>query len=593
MMLLRFRAASRLLALLVWTARSLLAGADAWVEVKSPHYTAVSNAGEAEARAALRQFEAIREVFRKVLPAARTETGRPLTLVVLQDDTAMQRFLPRSFEGPQPSRPAGWFLRTQDQDFAVLRLDVRRFDPQPYFTLHHEFVHAILHANLRNLPTWLDEGIADYYGATEIRRDRVLIGRVPPARLNHLRRSPLLPAEVFFTVDHASPHYREGGKTSLFYAQSWAAVHYLFMDPGAQQQGLLGKLIQALEAGGEPLAAHQRAFGDLKAFIGTLNTYARQPSFRYWDYELALKVDDRAFVARRIDRAEALVLEAEVLQRSGLPERALAPLQEALRLAPGLARAHLGLGYQRQLAGEDGPARAHFLEAQRLDGQDFRPPYYLAALALRGRDLDARETVQQLERSLALNPAFAPAHSLHGLALLHDPEGRARALVASRRAVELDPMSPALRANFGRVCLALDQEPQARAVAEDLKAAARTPHDRGIAESFALQLAEYQEHRRRTAESRARTEASAAAPPPSTGPVAEVRAEPLRRSLKFRLPERYQALGRTVMSHVAEGRDREAIALVQGALAKAASAEDRKALQGLLVQLRGQPSPAR
>lgn len=589
---LRNTLASALLAGLLWTGPALQAKEEAWVEVKSPHYTAVSNAGEAEARAALRQFEAIREVFRKLLPAARTETGRPLTLVVLQDDTAMQRFLPRQFEGRDPSRPAGWFMQSQDQDFAVLRLDVQHSDQQPYFTLYHEFVHGIIHANLEHLPTWLDEGIADFYGATEIRRDRVRIGRVPEARLNQLRQSPLLPAEVFFAVSHDSPHYREGGKKSLFYAQSWAAVHYLFMDPGAQQQGLLGKLVQALEAGGDPLEAHRRAFGDLKAFIGTLNSYARQPGFRYWDYELALKLDDRAFPTRRLDRAEALALRAEVLLGSGQADLALPLLQEALAQAPGLARVHLALGLLRFRAGEDLSARGHFLEAQRLDGQDFRPPYYLGSLALRGHDPADLGPIRPFERCIALNPAFAPAHSMLGLALLRDPEGRGRALAASRRAVELDPTSLALRAHFGEVCLALDQEAQAQAIADDLRAAARTPQDRQLAEAFAQRLAEHQAHRKRVAESRLQAEQAAARSAP-TGTSGEIRAEPRRTSLKFRLPEKYRELGQAVLTRMYEGREPEALALVQGALAKATAAEDRKALQALLGQLRGSPGPAK
>lgn len=584
---LRPAAAFLLLALLLGGSGALSGNEESWVEVRSPHYSAVSNAGEAEARAALRQFEAIREVFRKVLPEARTETGRPLTLVVLQDETSMRRFAPGPFEGQDPSRPAGRFLRSQDMDFAILRLDVQHQDRQPYFTLYHEFAHGIIHGNLGHVPAWLDEGIADFYGATEIRRDRVRIGQVPEARLDRLRRSALLPAEVFFTVDRDSPHYRQAGKTSLFYAQSWAAVHYLLMDPGAVQKGLLGRLVQALEEVSDPLAAHRRAFGDLPSFIAALRTYARQPSFRFHDYDLALAPDDRGFAVRGLGRAEVLVLEAEALQRSGQPERARAPLKEALDLAPGLGRAHLGLGYQAFQERSDGPARAHLLEAQRLDGQDFRTPYYLAALALRGAGEEAAVPLRLLERCLALNPGFAPAHSLYGLALLRDPDGRARALAASRRAVELEPATLAFRANLGEVCLALGEEAQAARIAEGLKTAARTPEERRMADSFARELAEHQNHRRREAEHPATPSgASVAGPPPG------IQAEPVRRSLKFRLPEKYQGLGRAVLARVAEGREQDAITLVKGALAQA-SGTDRKALQDLLAQLRGIPAGPR
>lgn len=109
-----------------------------------------------------------------------------------------------------------------------------------------------------------------------------------------------------------------------------------------------------------------------------------------------------------------------------------------------------------------------------------------------------------------------------------------------------------------------------------------------MADSFARELAEHQNHRRREAEHPATPSASSV-----TGSPPGIQAEPLRRSLKFRLPEKHQGLGRAVLARVAEGREQDAIALVKGALAKATSAEDRKALQELLAQLRGIPAGPR
>ncbi len=39
----------------------------------------------------------------------------------------------------------------------------------------------------------------------------------------------MLPLRTLFEVDHKSPHYNEKNKTSIFYAQSWALMHYLII----------------------------------------------------------------------------------------------------------------------------------------------------------------------------------------------------------------------------------------------------------------------------------------------------------------------------------------------------------------------------
>ncbi|MBI5627483.1 MAG: hypothetical protein HY953_01080, partial [Candidatus Rokubacteria bacterium] len=322
-----------------------------WVEVKSPHFVALSDAGESEARTALGRFEEIRNVFRGVFPNLRVDSGRPLTLLVLRDQASMRRFLPRQFEGKDPALPGGWFSQTEDQDYAVLRLDVPRTSEHPYFVLYHEYTHGIIHANFANTPVWLDEGIADFYGATEILKDKVLIGRPPESHVRRLQESALLPPDIFFAVDHQSPHYRDGGKRGLFYSQSWAAVHYLFSEPEALKSDLLRKLMQAQGASADPLAAPQAAFGDPKAFLGKVNAYIRRGAFRYLTYGLSARLSDRDFTAKQLGRAEALVVRAEFLSRAQPSQAALPLLQEALALDPGLARAHAALGFHHYREG--------------------------------------------------------------------------------------------------------------------------------------------------------------------------------------------------------------------------------------------------
>lgn len=195
------------------------------MEVRSPHFVAYSDAGISEAQRILSEFEEIRSVFRGVFPSIRVDASKPMILLVLRDEESMKRFAPREFEGKNPKRPSGLYLSSSDRDYAMVRLDASHQAEQPYFVVFHEYTHGILHQNFASFPAWLDEGIADFYGATEIQSDRVLVGKVPRGRLETMRNHVFLPLETLLSVNHESPYYREGDKSGVFYSQSWALVH--------------------------------------------------------------------------------------------------------------------------------------------------------------------------------------------------------------------------------------------------------------------------------------------------------------------------------------------------------------------------------
>lgn len=92
--LLRFACAALLLAA-VSTAQA--GSRESWVEVKSPHFLAVTDAGEKQAREILTQFEGIREAFLALFPNLCVDPPRQVLVVVSRDEDSMQRFLPKKF----------------------------------------------------------------------------------------------------------------------------------------------------------------------------------------------------------------------------------------------------------------------------------------------------------------------------------------------------------------------------------------------------------------------------------------------------------------------------------------------------------------
>ena len=56
-----------------------------WVEVKSPHFTLVSNDGEGSARAIIWQLEQVRGVIERLWTWARVDTTKPILILAVRD----------------------------------------------------------------------------------------------------------------------------------------------------------------------------------------------------------------------------------------------------------------------------------------------------------------------------------------------------------------------------------------------------------------------------------------------------------------------------------------------------------------------------
>lgn len=106
--------------------------------------------------------------------------------------------------------------------------------------LRHELTHALLHGVLKNVPIWLDEGLAGFF---ELPPEQ---DGVNPQHLELLRRGPFQPnldrLEKLTEVDEMQkPEYRE----------AWAWVHLMLRGGPAGRQ-VLRDYLQALRTRGKP-----------------------------------------------------------------------------------------------------------------------------------------------------------------------------------------------------------------------------------------------------------------------------------------------------------------------------------------------------
>ncbi|HEX4606971.1 MAG TPA: hypothetical protein VH092_02075 [Urbifossiella sp.] len=99
--------------------------------------------------------------------------------------------------------------------------------------LRHELTHALLHGVLKDVPLWLDEGLAGYFELPPDQRG------VNPQHLEMLRRGPFLPdlgrlERLDQVRQMEKPEYRE----------AWAWVHLMLRGPAPAKQALADYLQQ-------------------------------------------------------------------------------------------------------------------------------------------------------------------------------------------------------------------------------------------------------------------------------------------------------------------------------------------------------------
>lgn len=488
---------------------------DVWVEVRSPHFLVASNAGEKQARHVAQQFEEIRGTFQAAFPKLRLDLGKPIIILAAKNENSLKILLPAYWEQKGSVHPAGIYMPGEEKHYVALRLDTE--GENPFHVVYHEYTHALLHLNFPPLPLWLDEGLAEFYGNTVITDKEIELGRIDKSHLYLLQQTKLIPVETLLQVDHSSPYYNEQNRASIFYAESWALVHFLMLDPEARKQQLLTHFFDAWDKSGNQVQAAQETFGDLKRFARTIEGYAHQQSFHFGRLKSSVESDEKSYASRALSRAESLALRGDFYLQTRRMKEAEAALQAAVKQDPKLAAAHesLGLFYFRQHKLEDA---ANELElATQLNSNSFLTYYFSAMLNLRGAHgtPDAWPKAEaDLEKAIALNPGFAPGYSsLASLYSLH-PESREKAVVAARRAVELEPGNIAYTINLGFVLLSTNKIDEARALAARMLAGAKTPGEIQNARSFQEAVEGHADMKARLASVRQRDEEDAEAPEP-------------------------------------------------------------------------------
>ncbi len=495
---------------------------DHWFVVHSTHFTVLTDASDKQARRIADQFERMRAVFHTLMPAS-SDAVSPITVLAFKDKKGFQSLEPASYLARGQLDLAGLFLRTQDKNYILLRLDGQ--GEHPFATVYHEYTHFMTTRDSEWIPIWMNEGLAEFYQNTDIREKDVLIGQPSAEDILYLRQNTMIPLTTLFRVNATSPYYHEETKGSIFYAESWALTHYLIVTDHDQKTHRLRDYADLLIKKQDPVTAAQQAFGDLKTLQTALSNYVARSAFYEFKMNSVIAADAQPLPVMPISSTDVDAVRADVLLNDDRHKEARTLLETVLRDDPKNALAHEAMGSLNFRDGNIELARKWYGEAVQLDSQSYMAHYYYAVMTMQSGDTGHDAEIEaSLRKSTELNPAFAPAYDR--LAMFYGMRNKnlTEAHMLNIKAIELEPDSLNYRMNAASVLMQQEQFDGAASVLRAAEKVAKTPEETASLQSRIQQIEQY----RADVERSQKQQASVAAT--SQGTVVDTRTNTITRA---------------------------------------------------------------
>jgi tetratricopeptide (TPR) repeat protein len=419
-----------------------------WTQLRTRNFLFIGDASEGDIRRHAEKLEQFREIFGRVLPATARPSPVPTVVIVFATDRSFEPYKPH-FDG-RAIEVNGYFQPGDDVNYIAVVAQ----DGAALRTIFHEYTHFLINNAAQAVPAWLNEGLAEVYSTFEGRSDGrgATIGLAPTEHVELLRNSKPMPLRELLAVTHASPVYNEGNRRGVFYAESWALVHYLMYGSPARGNQL-GQYFAALRNGVPADQAFVSVFGDsrileqeLASYLGVTRQVFPAVGFKFSE-PVGIMPATRGVP---LDEADALGYLGDLLARLDRAADARRLLEDVLKQHPTSVRTEVSLGLLDLRENELAAAVPRLRDAAaRAQTDAAAQAAYGRALVIQMQDLlndrEALRPLLPLARSTLTRAADADPDAVAPIALLgyvelidgSDPE---RAATLLDRAARLAPV---------------------------------------------------------------------------------------------------------------------------------------------------------
>jgi len=466
-----------LLLLLIGGIVSSATAKDEWIQVRSKNFLLIGNASERDIRNVAEHLERFRSALSKLFNGADLSSPIATNVIVFRDEASYMPYKPLRRDGKIDASVQGYFKSGVDVNY--ITVTVGRGEEETYRTIFHEYVHFAVSTLYpkAEVPTWFNEGLAEYYSTFSLRNGRTAeIGAPINDHVRLLQDNALLPLDILFAqhgsdVSDNSVYFR-----SLFYAESWALVHYL-IETGRGDQ--LNNFVKATLDGASLDPAFKSAFRQDKASMeSAFKTYIDHKSYRVNQLDLGNPTNaDPPVNATALSPAYTSAYLGDLLYHLDRLTEAEPLLLSALKDDPTNDIANADLGMIRFKQHKFDEAR-NYLEVAASREQTSAPILYQYAYVLSREGLDASgnaidydpATVKKmrdaLHRAIAIAPALTESYDLLAIVDLAQNEDLDEAASAVQTALHYEPGRSDLALRLAEVYVRQKNYDPARELAE-------------------------------------------------------------------------------------------------------------------------------
>jgi tetratricopeptide (TPR) repeat protein len=400
----------RLLLLLTLFAASGRA-ADQWTRVTTPHFELYTTAGEKKGRELILYFEQVRSFFTQSTPS-KNGYDFPIRIVVFRSEKQYRPYSPNS-------AAAAYYTQGRYRDYIVMS----DADTEHLPVAIHEFMHLVInHAGVK-LPVWLNEGWADLYSTLKPKGSKAMVGDLIPGRVQVLQTEKWLSWDALTSVGLKSETYNEKDRAGIFYAESWALVHMLYLTP--EYGGKFANFVLAVSRGQTAAQACQTVYGrSSEKVYADLQSYLRRNQLFGALIDVKLTKSEEDPEVSQVALFESETVLADLLSVAGKRDQAAEAFRKLEAENPGKPEIAQSMGYLAWQNNDRNGARAQFEKAFDAGGNDPEMCFHLAMLELEQSQTSDR-ALAALQRAVGVKPDYTDARFQLGLVEMnrHEYEG--------------------------------------------------------------------------------------------------------------------------------------------------------------------------
>jgi tetratricopeptide (TPR) repeat protein len=435
-------------AVFLWFCGFSAYAADKWTSIHTRNFTLAGNASESDIRRIGRTLEEFRSAIAMTFPKMDQTSPVSTTILVFKNEESFKPYKPL-YQG-QPSNAMAFFQPGEDVNYIALSAAV------PPNVILHEYIHFLLRDNVGSLPLWIMEGLAECYSTFDLtKNNEFTLGRAPEQHVATLSMAPqFIPLKRLLTIQEGSPEYNEESKQGMFYAESWATVHYFLFGAEGKRRNQFTQLLAALSKG-DPFEdsfgeAFQTDYGtvedEVREYIRKRNSW---PMLKVTSKD-PIQVDNRANVSTTLSDAESEYYLGDLLLHLNRLSDADSHLTAAASKSPNLVPAAASLALLRVRQKKYDDALSLLKKAAEADSKNPMIAFYYGYVLERA-DADAAASIamapaERLEtmrssakKSIELSPRFVEAYALLARANLNAGEHLDEAEATLKKALSISP----------------------------------------------------------------------------------------------------------------------------------------------------------